>query len=60
MADVLLLGLAKFPDHGLRFASEISNNGLDRDVGGRRLVDKARVQPAFLSTNGLADFWGSL
>src|SRR5580658_2953621 len=36
---MLLLSLAKFPDHGLDFAGD----RLERHVGGRRFIDEVRV-----------------
>src|SRR5260221_9215633 len=49
MADMSLFGLAKFPDHGLDFASDISDDGLQCKVGGRRFVNKARVHERLIA-----------
>src|ERR1700674_4449913 len=55
MADMLLLGLAKFPDHRLNFASNISNDGLESHIGGRRLVDEARVHQRLIALRERTD-----
>src|ERR1700674_667282 len=55
MADMLLLGLAKFPDHGLDFASDLSSNGLVRQVGRLRLVDQAGVHQRLVALRERTD-----
>src|SRR6266404_206410 len=55
VADVLLLGLAKFPDHGLDFASNLSNTGLMRQVGSWRLIDDAGVHQRLVALRERTD-----
>src|SRR5437660_3952139 len=52
---MLLLGLAKLPDHGLDFASNLSNNGLMRQVGSWRLVDEAGVHQRLVALRERTD-----
>src|ERR1700686_2562981 len=55
LADMLLLGLPKFPDHGLDFASNLSSNGLVRQVGSWRLIEEAGVHQRLVALRERTD-----
>src|SRR5271157_4166868 len=50
-SNMLLLGLAKFPDHGL----DLAGDALVRHVGGRRLVDEAGIHQRLIALGQRAD-----